>query len=109
MAGALLKLATILSLVFSILLQASSSQMTLSSDIEDDDEEYVLDSPPENFRSRSRFLASVVRKVFSLALFSQRVLVDACSVLEPSSEFLQLSYTKSSVCATNKESLYGWR
>ncbi|KAJ6301551.1 hypothetical protein OIU77_015790 [Salix suchowensis] len=62
MARALLKLATILSLVFSILLQASSSQMTLSSDIEDDDEEYVLDSPPENFRSRSRFLASVVRK-----------------------------------------------
>ncbi|KAJ6752056.1 hypothetical protein OIU85_002475 [Salix viminalis] len=196
MAGALLKLATILSLVFSILL-ASSSQMTLSSDIEDDDEEYVLDSPPENFRSRSRFLASVVRKgtrcnaergnvcngvsankgtsliycckkhcrnvlgdenncgicgnkcrfaesllqwkmykyhfptliivgsakrsvlrgsdvimehvVFSLALFSQRVLVDACFVLKPSSEFLQLSYTKSSVCATNKESLYGWR
>ncbi|KAB5521430.1 hypothetical protein DKX38_025749 [Salix brachista] len=186
MARALLKLATILSLVFSILL-ASSSQITLSSDIEDDDEEYVLDSPPENFRSRSRFLASVVRKgtrcnaerdnvcngvsankgtsliycckkhcrnvlgdenncgicgnkcrfaesccngrctdIFSNVNHCGKckkkcalgvgchygtcgVLVDACFVLKPSSEFLQLSYTKSSVCATNKESLYGWR
>ncbi|CAK7327787.1 unnamed protein product [Dovyalis caffra] len=57
----LLKLATILSLVFSILL-ALHAQITLSSDIEDDDEEYVLDTPLANFRSRSRFLASVIKK-----------------------------------------------
>ncbi|KAF9666769.1 hypothetical protein SADUNF_Sadunf16G0263100 [Salix dunnii] len=61
MARALLKLATILSLIFSILL-ASSTQITLSSDIEDDDEVYVLDTRPENFRPKSRFLASVVKK-----------------------------------------------
>ncbi|KAH8518622.1 hypothetical protein H0E87_000462, partial [Populus deltoides] len=61
MASSLLKLAAILSLVFSILL-ALNTQITLSSDIEDDDEEYVLDTPLEGFRSRSRFLASVIKK-----------------------------------------------
>ncbi|KAL3612431.1 hypothetical protein D5086_003451 [Populus alba] len=61
MASSLLKLAAILSLVFSILL-ALNTQITLSSDIEDDEEEYVLDTPLEDFRSRSRFLASVIKK-----------------------------------------------
>ena len=61
MASSLLKLAAILSLAFSILL-ALNTQITLSSDIEDDDEEYVLDTPLEDFRSRSRFLASVIKK-----------------------------------------------
>ncbi|KAL3576652.1 hypothetical protein D5086_021935 [Populus alba] len=61
MASSLLKLATILSLVVSILL-ALHTQITLSVDVEDEDEEYVLDTPPVNFRSRSRFLASVIKK-----------------------------------------------
>jgi hypothetical protein len=39
-----------------------NTQITVSSDIEDDDEEYVLDTPLEDFRSRSRFLASVIKK-----------------------------------------------
>ena len=60
--SSLLKLATILSLVVSILL-ALHTQKTSSVDIEDEDEEYVLDTPTVNFiRSRSRFLASVIKK-----------------------------------------------
>ncbi|KAB5534617.1 hypothetical protein DKX38_017703 [Salix brachista] len=61
--SSLLKLATTLSLVVSILL-ALHTQKTLSLDIEDEDEEYVLDTPPPAsfIRSRSRFLAGTVVK-----------------------------------------------
>lgn len=45
----------------------------------------------------------MVLAVFSFALFSQRELVGACFILNRS----PVEYTKSSVCATNKESLYG--
>ncbi|KAJ7014695.1 hypothetical protein NC653_004105 [Populus alba x Populus x berolinensis] len=129
MASSLLKLAAILSLVFSILL-ALNTQITLSSDIEDDEEEYVLDTPLEDFRSRSRFLASVIKKgttveyvatsanLESLAAmedvqisFPTLIIVESAprSVLRGLDASMEhvVEYTKSSVCATNKESLYG--
>ena len=56
----LLKLITILSLVIPLLLSLQY-QTAFSNDIEDD-EEYVVDSPLSNLRSRSRFLASVIKK-----------------------------------------------
>ncbi|KAK4576778.1 hypothetical protein RGQ29_027352 [Quercus rubra] len=56
----LLKLTTILSLVIPLLLSLQY-QTAFSNDIEDY-EEYVVDSPLSNLRSRSRFLASVIKK-----------------------------------------------
>ncbi|KAK9938076.1 hypothetical protein M0R45_014835 [Rubus argutus] len=59
-----LKLTTIiLSLMLSALLLASQYPMASSSELEgEDEEEYVLDTPIPNFRSRSRFLASIIKK-----------------------------------------------
>ncbi|KAJ9153578.1 hypothetical protein P3X46_027005 [Hevea brasiliensis] len=58
MAPSLLKLTTILSIFVLLILH---TQKSLSTDIEDD-EEYVLDTPLPNLRSRSRFLARVIKK-----------------------------------------------
>lgn len=61
MACALLKLTTILSLIIPLLLLALQSHLAFSNDIEDNEDiEYVVDSPLPNLRSRSRFLASTV-------------------------------------------------
>lgn len=58
MAPSPLKLTTIFSVLILLILH---TQQTLSTDI-DDDEEYVLDTPLPNLRSRSRFLATVIKK-----------------------------------------------
>ncbi|CAB4307895.1 unnamed protein product [Prunus armeniaca] len=55
-----MELTTILSLIIPLLI-TMQVQMAFSSEIEDD-EEYVLDSPLLNFRSRSRFLGSVIKQ-----------------------------------------------
>ncbi|BFG29214.1 hypothetical protein CerSpe_154880 [Prunus speciosa] len=55
-----LELTTILSLIIPLLI-AMQFQMVFSSEIEDN-EEYVLNSPLLNFRSRSRFLGSVIKQ-----------------------------------------------
>ncbi|XP_062170167.1 protein GRIM REAPER-like [Alnus glutinosa] len=58
MASILLKLTTTL-----LLLSLHSHSAFSSNDIEDDeDEQYVVDSPLANLRSRSRFLATVIKK-----------------------------------------------
>lgn len=63
------KLTTILSLTFLLVLQACNSSpmaSTLADNIDHQDEEeieeYVLDDPVPNLRSRSRFLGSVIKK-----------------------------------------------
>ncbi|KAJ9182913.1 hypothetical protein P3X46_006846 [Hevea brasiliensis] len=58
MAPSLLKLITILSIFVLLTLH---TQKTLSSNIQED-EEYVLDTPLPNLRSRSRFLATVIKE-----------------------------------------------
>ncbi|KAL5804541.1 hypothetical protein ACOSQ3_031341 [Xanthoceras sorbifolium] len=70
MAAASLKLATIFSLTIVTLLLALGAQISaLSTDLapifedtDQDDEVYVLDNPAPSFRSRSRFLASIIKK-----------------------------------------------
>ncbi|KAL6283620.1 hypothetical protein ACE6H2_014549 [Prunus campanulata] len=57
-----LKLTTILSLMIPSLVLALHSQMAFSSSELEEKEEYVLDSPNPSFRSRSRFLASIIKK-----------------------------------------------
>ncbi|KAF5728301.1 hypothetical protein HS088_TW21G00448 [Tripterygium wilfordii] len=63
MATCVLKLTTILSLVLLIII-IFHSQSSISADIEeeDGDDYYILDSPVPQFRSRSRFLASIIKK-----------------------------------------------
>lgn len=60
----LLKLATILSLLTILFISSSSQRTSTTLDNEDEDEEYVLDSPLANTNLRSRFLASkkVIKK-----------------------------------------------
>ncbi|KDP20237.1 hypothetical protein JCGZ_08636 [Jatropha curcas] len=60
MAPSLLKLTTILSVLL-LLLVSFHTQKSLAAESEDD-EEYILDTPLPNFRSRSSFLARVIRK-----------------------------------------------
>lgn len=63
MASVLINLATILSLSLPLLLIFSHPHVALLTDTaEDDDGFYVLDEPLPNLRSRSRFLASVIKK-----------------------------------------------
>ncbi|KAB1216615.1 hypothetical protein CJ030_MR4G025776 [Morella rubra] len=63
MAATLLKVTTILSLILPALLLTLNSQVAFSEDIEDDEDmEYVLDSPVPDLRSRSRFLTSVIQE-----------------------------------------------
>ena len=56
----LLKLTTILSLIIPLIL-ALQYQTAFSNDIEED-EEYIVDTQLSNLRSRSRFLASVIKR-----------------------------------------------
>ncbi|CAA2987379.1 Hypothetical predicted protein [Olea europaea subsp. europaea] len=58
MATTTLKLTTLLSLTLSLLLTLHSPT-SFSFASEDDDEEYLLDTPIENTRLRSRFLANI--------------------------------------------------
>ncbi|TQE04919.1 hypothetical protein C1H46_009390 [Malus baccata] len=58
----LLKLTTISFLMLHSLLALHFQMAFSSSELEDNDEVYVIDSPNPNFRSRSKFLASIIKK-----------------------------------------------
>ncbi|WJX73290.1 hypothetical protein P8452_57091 [Trifolium repens] len=67
MANKILKLTIILSLLISLALFVSSNDDDINHhDMEEEDEEeqdfYVVDTPLQNQRSRSRFLASIIKK-----------------------------------------------
>ncbi|XP_061350947.1 protein GRIM REAPER-like [Gastrolobium bilobum] len=65
MANTILKLTTILSLIILLALHSSKyvSSTNIDHDIEDEDElEYVLDTPLPHLGPRSRFLASIIKK-----------------------------------------------
>ncbi|GLU23356.1 hypothetical protein SLE2022_393720 [Rubroshorea leprosula] len=63
MAAALIKLTAVISLTLSLFLALHNPRISaFSTNVEDVEEDYILDTPVHHSRSRSRFLARIIRK-----------------------------------------------